>query len=72
MPRTRVYYTFARDVLFLKNAGTLHKDSVPLWAIWAQCIAATILCLSGKYGDLLSMISFVVVTLSNRKKQNNF
>ena len=29
--------------------------------MWAQCVVAAILCLSGKYGDLLDMISFVVV-----------
>jgi len=29
--------------------------------LWLQCIVAGILCLSGKYGDLLDMISFVVV-----------
>jgi APA family basic amino acid/polyamine antiporter len=34
---------------------------VPGWALWAQCLVAGILCLSGKYGDLLDMISFVAV-----------
>jgi len=29
--------------------------------MWAQCIVACLLCLSGRYGDLLDMISFVVV-----------
>jgi len=57
----RVYYTMAKDQLFFKNAGTLNKNAVPEWALWAQCIVAAILCLSGKYGDLLNMISFVVV-----------
>ena len=57
----RVYYTMAKDGLFFKNAGTLNKHSVPSWALWAQCIVASVLCLSGKYGDLLDMISFVVV-----------
>jgi APA family basic amino acid/polyamine antiporter len=57
----RVYYTMAKDGLFFKNAGILNKHSVPSWALWAQCIVASILCLSGKYGDLLDMISFVVV-----------
>ena len=57
----RVYYTMAKDGLFFRNAGTLNKHSVPSWALWAQCIVASILCLSGKYGDLLDMISFVVV-----------
>ncbi len=57
----RVYYTMANDGLFFKKASTLNKNAVPEWALWAQCIVAAILCLSGKYGDLLDMISFVVV-----------
>lgn len=57
----RVYYTMAEDGLFFKKAGTLNKHGVPQWALWAQCVVASILCLSGRYGDLLDMISFVVV-----------
>ena len=57
----RVYYSMAKDGLFFKNAGTLNKHAVPAWALWAQCIVASLLCLSGKYGDLLTMVSFVVV-----------
>jgi APA family basic amino acid/polyamine antiporter len=57
----RVYYTMAQDGLFFKKAGTLNKNAVPEWALWAQCIVASILCLSGKYGDLLDMVAFVVV-----------
>lgn len=57
----RVYYTMANDGLFFKKAGTLNKNAVPQWALWAQCIVAALLCLSGRYGDLLDMISFVVV-----------
>ncbi|HTN44721.1 MAG TPA: amino acid permease [Flavipsychrobacter sp.] len=57
----RVYYTMAQDGLFFKKAGKLNQNGVPQWALWAQCVVACILCLSGKYGDLLDMISFVVV-----------
>ena len=57
----RVYYTMAQDGLFFKQAGSLNKNAVPQWALWAQMIIAAILCLSGRYGDLLDMISFVVV-----------
>lgn len=57
----RVYYTMAKDGLFFRNAGTLNRFAVPRWALWAQCVVAAILCLSGKYGDLLDMVSFVVV-----------
>ncbi len=57
----RVYYTMAKDGLFFKQVGTLNKHSVPQAALWIQCIAACIWSLSGKYGQLLDMISFVVV-----------
>ncbi len=57
----RVYYTMAKDGLFFKQAGQLNKFAVPQQALWLQCILASIWCLSGKYGDLLDMVSFVVV-----------
>lgn len=57
----RVYYTMAKDGLFFKKTGELNKNAVPEWAMWAQCIVACLLCLSGRYGDLLDMVSFVVV-----------
>jgi APA family basic amino acid/polyamine antiporter len=57
----RVYYTMAKDKLFFRQAGNLNKNAVPQWALWAQFVVASVLCLSGKYGDLLDMISFVVV-----------
>ena len=57
----RVYYTMANDGLFFKKAGELNKNNVPQWALWAQCTVAALLCLSGRYGDLLDMVSFIVV-----------
>lgn len=57
----RVYYTMANDGLFFKKIATLNKNAVPEIALWIQCIVASILCLSGRYGDLLDMVSFVVV-----------
>lgn len=57
----RVYYTMAKDGLFFKSVGDLNKNAVPQVALWIQCIAASIWSLSGKYGQLLDMISFVVV-----------
>ncbi len=57
----RVYYTMAKDGLFFKRTGTLNKNAVPEFGLWIQCLVASILCLSGRYGDLLDMISFVVV-----------
>jgi APA family basic amino acid/polyamine antiporter len=57
----RVYYSMAKDGLFMKRAGNLNKHNVPAFGLWIQCLVASILCLTGRYSDLLDMISFVVV-----------
>jgi basic amino acid/polyamine antiporter, APA family len=57
----RVYYTMAKDGLFFKPAGNLNAAAVPSWSLWVQCVIACIWSLSGKYGQLLDMISFVAV-----------
>ena len=57
----RVYHTMANDGLFFKKTANLNKHAVPEFGLWLQCLVASALCLSGKYGDLLDMISFVVV-----------
>jgi len=57
----RVYYTMAKDRVFFRQVGELNKFSVPGKALWIQCLLACIWCLSGKYGDLLDMISLGVV-----------
>lgn len=57
----RVYYTMAKDGLFFRKTANLNKNAVPGFALWLQCLVACILCLSGKYGNLLDMVSFVVV-----------
>jgi APA family basic amino acid/polyamine antiporter len=61
MAGARVYYSMAKDGLFFKQASLLNKNSVPGFALWVQCFIACLWCFSGKYGDLLDMISFVVV-----------
>ncbi|MFM7672506.1 MAG: APC family permease [Bacteroidota bacterium] len=61
MAGARVYYTMAKDGLFFKKAGELNSVSVPQTALWIQATVASIWSLSGKYGQLLDMISFVVV-----------
>ena len=62
MAGARVYQTMAGDNLFFtKKAATLNANGVPQYALWLQCIICCLWCLSGKYGDLLDMISFVVV-----------
>lgn len=57
----RVYYTMAQDGLFFRKVGELNKAAVPQVALWIQCVVAAIWSLSGRYGQLLDMISFVVV-----------
>jgi APA family basic amino acid/polyamine antiporter len=57
----RVYNTMARDGLFIPAAGRLNRKGVPAVALWMQCIWAAVLCLSGKYGQLLDYIVFVVL-----------
>lgn len=57
----RVYYTMAKDGLFFRQAGQLNKNAVPELGLWIQAAAASIWSLSGNYGQLLDMISFVVV-----------
>jgi APA family basic amino acid/polyamine antiporter len=39
----------------------LNKNAVPGVGLWIQCIVACLWSLSGNYGQLLDMISFVVV-----------
>lgn len=61
MAGARVYYSMAKDGLFFKKVGLLNKNGVPQFALWVQCIIASLWSLSGKYGQLLDMISFIVV-----------
>jgi len=57
----RVYYSMAQDGLFFKRSSRLNKHAVPAYALWLQSGMASVLCLSGKYGDLLDMITFIAV-----------
>jgi basic amino acid/polyamine antiporter, APA family len=57
----RVYYTMAKDGLFFKNFGQLNDKGVPQNALWWQCLWASVLCLSGQYGDLLDYLMGVVI-----------
>ena len=58
---SRVYHTMAQDGLFLPAAAKLNKKGVPAAALWMQFVWASVLCLSGKYGDLLDFIIFTVL-----------
>jgi len=57
----RVYYTMAKDGLFFRQVGVLNRNAVPGKALWIQCGWASLLCLSGKYGELLDYVIFVVL-----------
>lgn len=57
----RVYYAMANDGLFFKKAGKLNDRQVPGIALWAQCIWASVLCLSGTYGALLTYSTFAAL-----------
>lgn len=57
----RVFQTMSKDGMFFKSASENNKNQVPENALWMQGIWASILCLSGQYGNLLDMISFVIV-----------
>ncbi len=57
----RVFQTMAQDGMFFKAAIQNNKSGVPEKSLWMQGIWAAVLCLSGQYGNLLDMISFVIV-----------
>jgi len=61
MAGARVYYTMAHDGLFFRKAGELNRFEVPAWGLWAQCVWTSVLCLTGRYGDLLNYVIFVVL-----------
>ena len=54
----RLFYAMAKERLFFKSAGELNKNDVPAKALWLQCLWACLLCISGKYGDLLTYATF--------------
>jgi len=57
----RVYYAMARDGVFFKGAGALNSKAVPAVALVVQGIWASLLCLSGTYGNLLDYVVFAVL-----------
>lgn len=58
---SRVYYAMAKDGLFFKKASDLNARGVPAFALVAQCIWASLLCISGKYSDLLKYVTFATL-----------
>ena len=77
---SRLFYAMSSDGLFFKQAKKLNQFNVPSVAMWIQGIWASILCLSGKYGDLLvystfASLLFYILTIFGifilRKKEPN-
>jgi APA family basic amino acid/polyamine antiporter len=57
----RVYWAMARDKLFFNRAGTLNKNHVPAFALIAQSIWTSVLCLTGTYNQLLNYVIFAAL-----------
>ncbi|HRG68975.1 MAG: amino acid permease [Saprospiraceae bacterium] len=57
----RVYQAMALDGLFFKKMKDNNKFGVPGNALWIQFAWASVLCLSGKYGNLLDYVMFAVM-----------
>jgi APA family basic amino acid/polyamine antiporter len=77
---SRLFESMAKDGLFFKQAAKLNKYAVPSNALIFQGIWASLLCLSGSYGDLLdyctfSSLIFYIITITGifvlRKKMPN-
>ena len=57
----RAYFAMAKDGLFFPGLARLNGAGVPARALWAQCLWACLLCLSGSYGQLLDYVMFAVI-----------
>jgi len=57
----RVYYSMAQDKLFFRKVGILNSRGVPAAGLVVQGIWASLLCLSGTYGQLLDYVVFAVL-----------
>jgi APA family basic amino acid/polyamine antiporter len=58
----RVYYAMSQDGLFFKSVGKLHpRYKTPVAGLLVQAAWATVLCISGTYGQLLDYIIFAVL-----------
>jgi APA family basic amino acid/polyamine antiporter len=76
----RLFYAMSKDGLFFKQAQNLNNNAVPAFALYVQCLWACILCLTGKYSDLLTYSTFAsllfyILTIAGifilRKKEPN-
>jgi basic amino acid/polyamine antiporter, APA family len=57
----RVYYAMARDGLFFRPAGRLNDHQVPAWALVAQALWVSVLCVSGTYSQLIEYVVFAAL-----------
>ena len=58
----RVYWAMARDRLFFERAGQLHPEyRTPVFGLVAQAVWASVLCISGTYGQLLDYVIFAAL-----------
>ena len=57
----RIYYAMARDRMFFASVGTLNRHLSPAPALVVQGAWASVLCLSGTYGQLLDFLIFSVL-----------
>lgn len=58
---SRLYQSMAADGLFFDKMKDLNANGVPGFALWVQFAWCSVLCLSGKYGDLLDYVMFAVM-----------
>lgn len=58
---SRLYHSMASDGLFFNKMKQLNANGVPGFALWVQFAWCSVLCLSGKYGDLLDYVMFAVM-----------
>ena len=58
----RVYWAMARDRLFFEGAGRLHPVyRTPVAGLVFQAVWASVLCVSGTYGQLLDYVIFAAL-----------
>ncbi|MCS6999889.1 MAG: amino acid permease [Bacteroidota bacterium] len=57
----RCYYAMAQDGLFFASVGQLNRMGAPATALWVQAAWSSLLCLSGRYSDLLDYVVFAVL-----------
>jgi len=57
----RIYFAMARDHVFFSSVGALNRHRSPALALLVQGAWASVLCLSGTYGQLLDFLIFSVL-----------